>query len=156
MSNVVELIDIIKKIALSQNLIQSAFDGDVYTNWNSSEIKYGSFNVGIQSISYSNNLITYTLVLYYGDRLLQDRTNANQIYADGVNALQSVINLINTASNVEIAGDIIYTPFEQTFTDYLAGVYTTIDLTTESSLGTCYDSLTINWVLGMNLPAILS
>lgn len=156
MSNVVELIDTIKKIALSQNLIQSAFDGDVYTNWNSSEIKYGSFNVGLQSVSYSKNLITYTLMLYYCDRLLQDRTNANQIFIDGSNALQSVINQINKDSNVEIAGDIIYTPFEQTFSDYLAGVYTTIDLTTESSLGTCYDSLTITWVLGMNLPAILS
>lgn len=156
MSNVVELMDAIKKIALFQNLVQSSFDGDVYNNWNSSEIKYASFNVGLESASYSNNLITYNLVLYYGDRLQQDKSNVNQIYTDGINSLQSVINYLNRASNIEIAGDILYTPFEQTFADYLAGVYTQIALTTESSLGDCYDSLTTQWVLGMDLPAILS
>lgn len=156
MSNVVELMNIIKKIAMFQTLIQSAFDGDVYANWNSAEIKYASFNVGLQSVTYNNNLMTYSLILYYGDRLLQDKTNVNQIYTDGINALQSIVNFLNKASNVEISDEIIYTPFEQNFADYLAGVYTTINLTTGSSLGTCYDELFMSWVLGMDLPAILS
>ena len=156
MNNIVELINTIKKIAVFQTLIQSAYDGDVYANWNSAEIKYASFNVGLQSVTYENNLMTYTLVLYYGDRLLQDKSNANQIYTDGINSLQSIINFLNRASNVEIAGSVVYTPFEQNFADYLAGVYTTIELTTNSSLGTCYDELFMDWVLGMELPAILS
>lgn len=127
----VELMETIKRIALHQIVIQSAFDGDAYLNWNSSEIRYGSFNVGLRDITYNGNLTTYSLVLYYGDRLLQDGSNANQIYTDGINALQSIINLLNRASNVEIEDDIRYTPFIQTFADYLAGVYTTINLTTE-------------------------
>lgn len=129
--SIVELIDTIKRIALHQTVIQSAFDGDAYINWNSSEIKYGSFNVGLKNITYDGNLTTYSLVLYYGDRLLQDGSNANQIYTDGINSLQSIINLLNRASNVEIEDDIRYTPFIQNFADYLAGVYTTINLTTE-------------------------
>lgn len=129
--SIVELIETIKRIALHQTVIQSAFDGDAYINWNSSEIKYGSFNVGLKNITYDGNLTTYSLVLYYGDRLLQDGSNANQIYTDGINALQSIINLLNRASNVEIEDDIRYTPFIQNFADYLAGVYTTINLTTE-------------------------
>jgi hypothetical protein len=127
----VELMETIKRIALHQIVIQSAFDGDAYLNWNSSEIRYGSFNVSLRDITYNGNLTTYSLVLYYGDRLLQDGSNANQIYTDGINALQSIINLLNRASNVEIEDDIRYTPFIQTFADYLAGVYTTINLTTE-------------------------
>ena len=127
----VELMETIKRIALHQIVIQSAFDGDAYLNWNSSEIRYGSFNVSLRDITYNGNLTTYSLVLYYGDRLLQDESNANQIYTDGINALQSIINLLNRASNVEIEDDIRYTPFIQTFADYLAGVYTTINLTTE-------------------------
>lgn len=127
----VELMETIKRIALHQIVIQSAFDGDAYLNWNSSEIRYGSFNVSLRDITYNGNLTTYSLVLYYGDRLLQDGSNANQIYTDGINALQSTINLLNRASNVEIEDDIRYTPFIQTFADYLAGVYTTINLTTE-------------------------
>lgn len=129
--SIVELIETIKRIALHQTVIQSAFDGDAYINWNSSEIKYGSFNVGLKNITYDGNLTTYSLVLYYGDRLLQDGSNANQIYTDGINSLQSIINLLNRASNVEIEDDIRYTPFIQNFADYLAGVYTTINLTTE-------------------------
>jgi hypothetical protein len=31
-------------------------------------------------------------VLYYGDRLLQDDSNANAVYADGINVLQTIIN----------------------------------------------------------------
>ena len=127
----VELMETIKRIALHQIVIQSAFDGDAYLNWNSSEIRYGSFNVSLRDITYNGNLTTYSLVLYYGDRLLQDGSNTNQIYTDGINALQSIINLLNRASNVEIEDDIRYTPFIQTFADYLAGVYTTINLTTE-------------------------
>ena len=104
----VELMETIKRIALHQIVIQSAFDGDAYLNWNSSEIRYGSFNVSLRDITYNGNLTTYSLVLYYGDRLLQDGSNANQIYTDGINALQSIINLLNRASNVEIEDDIRY------------------------------------------------
>lgn len=134
--NVNEITDKIKEIAISLETVNSVFDGDVYDNWNSSEIKYGSFNVGLQNVSNDGNLCTYTFVFYYGDRLTQDKSNSNSIYSDGVNTIQSVINVLNYMQ-FDISEQINYTPFEQKFMDYLAGVYATVNIVTSSSLGFC-------------------
>ena len=135
--NVNEIVNIIKTTATSQRGVYSVFDGDVYENWNSKEIKYGSVNIGLERIVYNSNQIIYTFVFYYGDRLLQDKRNVNSIYSDGIRVLQSVINTLNDTEGIDIDGEITYTPFEQKFMDYLAGVYTTVDITCESELGLC-------------------
>ena len=134
--NVNEITNKIKEIAISLETVNSVFDGDVYDNWNSSEIKYGSFNVGLQNVSNDGNLCTYTFVFYYGDRLTQDKSNVNSIYSDGVNTIQSVINVLNYMQ-FDISEQINYTPFEQKFMDYIAGVYATVNIVTSSSLGFC-------------------
>ena len=135
--NTVEIINKIKEVALSQATVSSAYDGDVYENWNSAESKYASVNIGIQEISHEGNMTTYTIVLYYGDRLLQDKSNVNSIFTDGVNTLQSIVNILNTLEMVDVQEPITYTPFEQKFMDYLAGVYCQVNITTDSSLGYC-------------------
>ena len=38
---------------------------------------------------------------------------------------------------MDIPEQIDYTPFEQKFMDYIAGVYATVEITTESTLGLC-------------------
>lgn len=83
--NIVELINKIKELAIQHNLVHSTYDGDVYTNWNTTEVKFGSVNVGVETIQRAENYIQYDVILYYADRLLQDNQNANAIYADGVN-----------------------------------------------------------------------
>lgn len=135
--NVNQLVHIIKEVALSQNPVKTVYDGDVYENWNSAEAKYGSMNIGLQSMVYNGNQITYTFILYYGDRLLQDKSNINSIYSDGVNAIQAVINILNREYMLNIDEGITYTPFEQKFADYLAGVYAQVDILADSELGLC-------------------
>jgi len=151
-----ELINVIKWVAAQQNPVHSVYEGDVYENWNSAEAKYGSVNVGLQSVQSNDTLTTYRFILYYGDRLLQDKSNVNAIYADGVNVLQTIVNNLNNVHGVEATTSVEYTPFEQQFMDYLAGVYATVDVTCESVLGTCGDLLSTDWRLGMALPATLS
>lgn len=135
--NTRELINTIKKVSLTQTPVKSVYDGDVYEVWNSSEINFGSMNIGLQNITYDNNLCTYTFVIYYGDRLLQDKSNVNNIYTDGVNAIQSVLNILNEEYRIDISENIRYIPFQQEFMDYLAGVYATVDMTTDSTIGLC-------------------
>lgn len=134
--NVNELIYKITEIALTQEPVKSVYNGDVYENWNSAEVNYGSFNIGLQNITYNGNLCTYSFIFYYGDRLLQDKSNVNAIYSDGVNTIQSIINILNQME-MDIPEQVEYTPFEQKFMDYLAGVYAQVDITTESTLGFC-------------------
>lgn len=135
--NVIELKNIIKEVSLTQAPVKSVYSGDVYDIWNSGEIKYGSLCFGLQSATYNSNLCTYTYIFYYADRLLQDKSNVNAVYTDGINAIQSVLNILNNAYNVEIPENVNYTPFEQKFMDYLAGVYATVEITTDSSIGLC-------------------
>lgn len=135
--NVNEIINSVKEVALSQAPVMTAYDGDVYENWNKAEAKYGSFNIGLKSINYNGNLVTYTFLLYYGDRLLQDKSNINNVYIDGVNVIQSVVNILNSSYKMDIDESVNYTPFEQQFMDYLGGVYAQVDITTDSPIGLC-------------------
>lgn len=135
--NAIELINKIKEVSISQEVVNSVYDGDVYTNWNSGEINYGSINIGLREITYDEQYVTYSFIFYYGDRLLQDDSNSNQIITDGINAIQSVINILNTIDFINIDGNIIYTPFVQKFSDYLGGVYAQVDITTDSPIGLC-------------------
>ena len=135
--NTVEIINKIKEIALSQATVSTAFDGDVYKNWNNAEVKYASVNVGLQEIVNEGNTTTYSVILYYGDRLLQGDDNVNSIYTDAVNTLQSIINILNTMENIDISEQVTFTPFEQKFMDYLAGAYCQVNIMTDSSIGYC-------------------
>ena len=86
--DIVQLTDIMKDIALANVNCKSAFVGDVYENWNTSTIKYGSVNISVQNMTTNDEgYITYSMILYYGDRLEQDDRNKSRIYADGINTL---------------------------------------------------------------------
>ena len=135
--NIVQLINKIKEISLNHKTVNSCYDGDVYDNWNSSEINYPSVNIGLQNIRNNDYNSTFSLILYYGDRLLQDKSNVNSVITDGVNTLQSVVNNLNEIGNTNIEGDVLYTPFEQKFNDYLAGVYVQLNIQTDNLIGIC-------------------
>lgn len=135
--NIVQIIQTIKEVSLQHKLVNSAYDGDVYENWNSAETNYPSVNVGIENVTNGGYGSNISVILYYGDRLLQDKSNSNEVITDGVNTLQSIINNLNEVGNTNIEGDIIYTPFVQKFSDYLAGVYARVTIETDDLLGIC-------------------
>lgn len=135
--NVNNILRTIKDIASSVKTVRSAYDGDVYTIWNTNEVKYASFVVAISSAGKSDNIRTYNLVLYYGDRLTQDGKNKNSVWDDALNTLQSVINKINTLDDVEIDNNYTIRLFEQKFTDDLAGGFVEVELQAEDDLGAC-------------------
>lgn len=135
--NTIEIINKIKEVALTQATVSTVYDGDVYENWNSAEVKYASVNIGIQDVVNEGSLCNYNVILYYGDRLLQDKKNVNSIYSDGINTLQSIVNILDSIDLVNIEEPITYVPFQQQFGDYLAGVYCQVTITTDSAIGHC-------------------
>ena len=135
--NVNGLFRLIKDIALQTKTVRSAYDGDVYTIWNTSETKYASFVVGLRSATKANNMRTYNVVMYYGDRLMQDDRNKNSVWDDAINTLQTVLNKLNSLDDVEVVGDYTFQTFEQKFEDILAGAYVEIAINAEDVLGGC-------------------
>ena len=148
--NVNQIIQLVKDIASVQTGVNSVYDGDVYENWNSAETKYGSFNIGLENATYDSQNITYTVVLYYGDRLLQDNSNSNDLYTDGIRVLQSIINKLRTIDgigvNLGVDEEIEYSFINQgflkddngNFVDIIGGAYTRINIYCPSELGLCY------------------
>lgn len=119
--NMVELIKHIKEVAASLAMVQSVYSEDVYINWNSAEARFASVNVAVETVTRNSNNAEYGVVLYYADRLLQDKSNSEAVYTDAVNVLQSILN--NLDEDLEVVYPVQYTPFSQKFADYLAGAY---------------------------------
>ena len=124
-----QIIDILKGIALSQANIRSATDGDIYDALNGSlRVKYGAFHINQTSHQTTENTDTYGLNLFYVDRLEDDDSNRLQIQSIGKTVLDNIVRTFCEDYDTDMP-TITYTPFTQRFTDMTAGVYATITLT---------------------------
>lgn len=128
--NILELNKLIESVALTVPNVNSYSGDDVYEVWNTTEIKYGSMSFNLQTTSQTNNTRTFIGVLYYADRLTEDKSNRLQVYADADNAISNVLTFLadNSEDQISIA-DYQITHFQQKFADYLAGGYATVNIT---------------------------
>ena len=136
--NISNLLNTIKEIAREVKTVRSAYDGDVYTIWNTKEVKYASFVVGLRSARKESNIRSYELILYYGDRLMGSNANANAVWDDATNTLQTIINKIaDSVDGGAIIADYAIEYFQQKFEDWLAGGYVNLTIQVEDELGGC-------------------
>lgn len=120
--------DTIKQYALNTRTVESFYIGDVYTNWNSLNITYGSFDVNINFIRRVGNYNIVNLSLYYGGKLKNDSSNLFEIQSDGFNVIINVINHLKENFEIEDVEDIQLFPFWQQFADILAGCYCDVNI----------------------------
>lgn len=122
-----DLFKAIKDIAY--RYVKTATEGDVYSIWNSNEIKYSAFNIALDSIEVEDTNLSYNVVMYYGDRLINNDSNFNFVVADGIRIMSSIINDISDIDSIDIDNNYNITPFQQQFADYLGGVYVRLTIT---------------------------
>ena len=84
--------DTVKQIALNTQKVESFYEGDVYTNWNSLNVTYGSFDVNINYIRRSGGYDVVNVSFYFGDKLKNDSSNLFQVQTDGFRVIMNVIN----------------------------------------------------------------
>ena len=120
--------DTIKQIALNTKTVESFYEGDVYINWNSLNVTYGSFDVNINFIRRINNFNVVNCTFYYGNKLFNDSSNVFQVQSDGYNAIINVINHLREDFEIEDFEDIQIHPFFQQFSDILAGCYCDVNI----------------------------
>lgn len=136
-----EVIDQLLTAASELPMVARAEYGDVYVNWNSKSGAYGALDIAVEEITQSGMMSTAALVIYYGDRLTPARDNELDLYEDGVNVIQSVINKVETAAEEDSIilsfADYTNTPFRQQFSDELAGVYARVNVTYKNNIGQC-------------------
>lgn len=139
--NIVQLNNIFKKAAEAQPTVHSFTTQDVYEYWNTDEVKYGSVAFVVTSTSISGGVNQYSAVLYYADRLNEDKSNRDNIKSDAVNTIQAIIGVLNrNIDDLDITYPSRIELFEQKFVDELAGGYVNISITAEGVSECGYDA----------------
>ena len=132
-----EIINKLKDIAISKPNINFVGDGDVYTLNSLPNIDYSVFFITQNDHSIYQDTITYSLNLFYIDRISDSEDNTLNIQSDGMLQLTNVINALVFSEDVDVDGDITFVPFIQRFADQCAGVYCTVRFVVENNLGVC-------------------
>lgn len=132
-----EIINKLKTIAISKPNINFVGDGDVYTLNSLPNIDYSVFFITQNDHSIYQDTITYSLNLFYIDRISDSEDNVLNIQSDGMLQLTNIINTLVFSEDVDVEGDITFTPFIQRFADQCAGVYCTVRFIVDNNLGTC-------------------
>lgn len=120
--------DTVKQIALNTQKVESFYEGDVYTNWNSLNVTYGSFDVNINFIRRSGGYDVVNVSFYFGDKLKNDSSNLFQVQTDGFRVIMNVINHLKENYEIEDFEYIQIHPFFQQFSDILAGCYCDVNI----------------------------
>lgn len=118
----------VKQIALNTQKVESFYEGDVYTNWNSLNVTYGSFDVNINFIRRINNFDIVNVSFYFGDKLKNDSSNLFQVQTDGFRVIMNVINHLKDEYEIEDFEEVQVHPFFQQFSDILAGCYCDVNV----------------------------
>lgn len=135
-----ELINKLKDIAISKPNINYVGDGDVYTLNSLPNIDYSVFFITQNEHSIYQDTITYNLNLFYIDRVSDSEDNVLNIQSDGILQLTNIINTLVFSEDVDVDGEISFTPFIQRFADNCSGVYCNVRFICENNLGICnYD-----------------
>ena len=136
--NIVQLNRIVKQVANCVELVHSYSDSSPYEYWNTENVKYGSICFCIKKTRMRSNTTEYTALMYYGDRLLQDGSNKNEVWSNANDVLQNIIGTLNYTSDgsISVAYPYDITHFEQKFADNLAGAYAQIVITV-TGIGEC-------------------
>ena len=132
-----EIINKLKDIAISKPNINYVGDGDVYTLNSLPNIDYSVFFITQNDHSIYQDTITYSLNLFYIDRISDSEDNTLNIQSDGMLQLTNIINTLVFSEDVDVDGEISFTPFIQRFADQCAGVYCNVRLTVDNNLGNC-------------------
>ena len=120
--------DTVKQIALNTKKVESFYEGDVYTNWNSLNVTYGSFDVNINFIRHSGGYDVVNVSFYFGDKLKNDSSNLFQVQTDGFRVIMNVINHLKDEYEIEDFEEVQIHPFFQQFSDILAGCYCDVNV----------------------------
>ena len=132
-----EIINKLKDIAISKPNINFVGDGDVYVLNSLPNIDYSVFFITQNDHSIYQDTITYSLNLFYIDRISDSEDNTLNIQSDGMLQLTNIINTLVFSEDVDVEGEISFTPFIQRFADNCSGVYCTVRFICDNNLGSC-------------------
>lgn len=128
-----DLIDKISEYAVGRQLIEYSAGGTSIMEIDRAEGYPLLFVAPTGNHRVSQNTTTFTITLYYIDRLLDDSTNNVTLFSNSINALKDLVLGIATLDGVtDVSEEFDIANFTETerLNDKVAGAYTTIQVTT--------------------------
>lgn len=123
-----ETIRIMEQAAKAQPAVNSIVENDVYRLNACPQARYGvfSFTQGMHRGQEGDDALRYSFVLFYVDRLTEDRRNEIEVQSVGIQTLDNILLLLQDKG----VGTGSYTlqTFTQRFADECAGAYCTVTL----------------------------
>ena len=134
--NFIQILKKLEAYSLSLPYVHSTNLGDIYEYLNGSpNVKYASVNIDINQSTRNDNLSSYSVYLYYIDRLTEDKSNWMEVKTTAEQVLNSIVNYAAEIGDVDNGWTINY--FEQQFADYCAGGYVQFNLEVSNEMGDC-------------------
>lgn len=134
--NFIQIMKKLEAYSLSLPYVNEVNLGDIYEFLNGKpNVKYASVNIDINNSVRNDGLISYSVYLYYVDRLTEDKTNWMEVKTTAEQVLNSIINYAAQIGDVNDGWTINY--FEQQFADYCAGGYVQFNLEVPNVMGDC-------------------
>ena len=134
--NFIQILKKLEAYSLSLPYVNSTNLGDIYEYLNGKpNVKYAAVNIDINQSTRNDNLISYSVYLYFVDRLVEDKSNWMEIKTTAEQVLNSIVNYAAEIGDVDDGWTINY--FEQQFSDYCAGGYVQFNLEVPNEIGDC-------------------
>lgn len=134
--NFIQILKKLEAYSLSLPYVHSTNLGDIYEYLNGKpNVKYASVNIDINQSTRNDNLISYSVYLYYVDRLVEDKSNWIEVKTTAEQVLNSIVNYAAGIGDIDDGWTIHY--FEQQFADYCAGGYVQFNLEVPNIIGEC-------------------
>ena len=121
--NLIQIYEYVGGIAKGMTNVNQYTEGDIYEKWNATEIKYATINCAIESVEDYDTYKVYNAVLYYGDRLVENRSNRWQVQTEGVRILGNIVRYFKDTDGMDVDGVVECRVFAQKFADWLAGAW---------------------------------
>lgn len=128
-----EIFNALNRIAGAQPLINSVVEtGDIYDINEKADVEFSVFCAVNATHTYSvdENLMNYTFVLYYVDRLTSDQSNKIDVQSSAIQVLNNIIKTFSDEYGdvAEITDSVSYEVFTESFKQLCAGAYATVTI----------------------------
>lgn len=136
--NLTELYGKIKEYANNTQTVETVTFLSPYTVWNSKNLKYPCFSANLERVSYTDNTIEYHFQFVYGARLANDSSNLFELQDTAFKVIRNVINHLKDEFGMDGLETTDIYPYQQAFSDVLAGAYADVVINTPMDELDCY------------------
>jgi len=131
------LVQIFGQIAQDHAQVNAFGFGDVWNITAETVRNYPLLWVELRGNKIGNNTITYKLRVYWMDLVKPDISNENEIKSNSIMILNGIFYLLRDLYDLEPEFDVNVVPFEEKFSDRVAGSYADVDILVPNTFGWC-------------------